>query len=381
MIRAVLFWLCLANVVQAEVRVDRARSFVRDGWWRLEVAFGLSDDTPFRVFTLDEPRRLVIDLADANWSDVDPIDLLEHGRATGVRNLPIGDGWTRTVIDLAEPLVISQAGMTSDTAMTSLTIRLDTATAQEFAAVSGPPVGVPLGVAADTARPGAPTKRDFVVVLDPGHGGLDPGAARDGVFEANLMLLLGQELMAALSDVTDVQAIMTRDSDKFVPLSRRVSIAREAGADIMISLHADALDVDQARGASVYTLNKSGGDAAATRMLERHAQGDLLSGVDLRGQGDRVATVLMDLARQKTGPESAAFADLLVQQMQDRGVRLNARPRRAGQLAVLGGADFPSVLVEAGFLSNAQDLARLRTKEGRAPLVAAIVAAISAWSL
>jgi N-acetylmuramoyl-L-alanine amidase len=194
------------------------------------------------------------------------------------------------------------------------------------------------------------------------------------------MLELGREVADALREVSGVTPVLTRDGDHFVPLNARISHARAAGADLFISLHADALEEDAAQGASVYTLSGDGGDTASRRMVERHERGDLLSGVDLTGQGDRVASVLMDLARQETGPAARRFADLLVQQMQDRGVRLNARARREGQFIVLSAADIPAVLIEAGFLSNAGDRARLTDPAGRAAFVDAIAAAVQDWA-
>jgi len=172
---------------------------------------------------------------------------------------------------------------------------------------------------------------------------------------------------------------MTRDTDTFVPLQRRMTFARQAGASLMISLHADALEEDEARGASVYTLTTAAADAASARMAERHERGDLLGGVDLSDQDDRVATVLMDLARLETLPQSTRFADTLVASLRDAGVRMNSRPRREGRLAVLNAADFASVLVEVGFLSNPRDRERLSSPQGRAPLVAGIVDAVQRW--
>ncbi|MDP5359146.1 MAG: N-acetylmuramoyl-L-alanine amidase, partial [Paracoccaceae bacterium] len=137
-------------------------------------------------------------------------------------------------------------------------------------------------------------------------------------------------------------------------------------------LEDEALEEDEARGATVYTLSADGGDAAAQRIVERHERGDLLAGVDLNAASDRVATALMDLARAETGPAGRRFADALVASMRTEGVRLNARPRREGQFAVLTAADFPSVLIEAGFLSNAEDRAVLATAEGRARIARAV---------
>ena len=194
------------------------------------------------------------------------------------------------------------------------------------------------------------------------------------------MQQLGHELAQALNQLDGVTAVLTRDSDVFVPLDARVSVARAARADLFISLHADALSEDDASGASVYTLSADGGSVASRRMVERHERGDLLAGVDLATQTDRVATVLMGLARSETGPEGRRFADILVKNMQAARVRVNNQPRREGQLAVLSAADFPSVLVEVGFLSNAQDRRDLTDTAGRARLVATIVAAVATFS-
>ena len=128
----------------------------------------------------------------------------------------------------------------------------------------------------------------------------------------------------------------------------------------------------------VYTLAAGAQDRAAAQLVERHARGDLLAGVDLQAQGDRVANALMDLARAETGPAGQRFADNLVAAMRAENVPLNSRPRREGLFAVLSAADFPSVLIEAGFLSNARDRAALESAAGRARIVQAIAVAVAA---
>ncbi|MFQ1700990.1 N-acetylmuramoyl-L-alanine amidase [Loktanella agnita] len=377
MIRLVLAFVLAASGVWAEVRVDPARSVIRDGWWSLRVELGLSDIVPYRVFTLDQPRRLVLDFEGLDWANIAPDQMLEPGRATGLRFGALRPGWSRMVVDLDAPLAVTQAGMFSSDAGADLTVVLERVSAAEFAAKAGPPPDAGGAGLVSQVPDIAPADDTFVVVLDPGHGGIDPGANRDGVQEAEIMLDLAQEIAAALAQ-TGIRVELTRDTDNFVPLSARLTTARAAGADLFISLHADALDKDLAQGASVYTLARDGGDRAARRLVERHERGDLLAGVDLEGTEDRVANVLLDMARAKTGPAGQRFASDLVQQMRDRGVRLNARPLRQGRFVVLGAADFPAVLIEAGFLSNAQDRATLSTPQGRGPLVAAVAGAIRA---
>jgi N-acetylmuramoyl-L-alanine amidase len=380
MIRWFAAFVFCASTVAAQVTVDPERTQVRDGWWTLEVDLGLSDITPYRAFTLDAPRRLVIDFEDLSFEGVTPDTGVSGDRATAVRFGPLRPGWSRMVVDLVEPLVIVEAGMTRTDAGADLKIILEQASAEEFTQDAGAPpdpgwdatVTFDPQVAAEIAQ-----STDFVVVLDPGHGGIDSGADQGGIEEADLMLLLAQEARAKLNEVDGLRAVLTRDDDSFVPLSARLTIARQVGADLFISLHADALEVDEAIGASVYTLARDGGDDAARRIVERHERGDLLAGVDLHGSEDRVATALMDLARAQTGPEGRVFADMLVAELDRAGVLLNTRPRREGQFAVLTAADFPSVLVEVGFLSNAQDRARLASPQGRLQIVQALREAVT----
>ncbi|MGJ8588692.1 MAG: N-acetylmuramoyl-L-alanine amidase [Yoonia sp.] len=375
MIRWLIPFLFIANLAAAQVTVDPERTSVSDGWWTLKVAMGLDRITPYRVFTLDDPRRLVLDLEGASFAGLDAAALLSGDRATDVRFGPLRPGWSRMVVDLAEPLVIAEAGMVRTDAGADLTILLERASAAEFAAAAGAPPdpGWDVVTAFDPdAAAALAASEDFVVVIDPGHGGIDPGAFQGGIKEADLMLILGAELAVMLNAQDGVQAVLTRENDTFVPLSARMTFARQVGADLFISLHADALGEDDVRGASVYTLSSDGGDAAGQRIVERHERGDLLAGVDLNDADDRVATALMDLARARTGPEGKRIADALAASMQSQGVTMNTRPRREGQFVVLTAADFPSVLIEAGFLSNAQDRAFLATPEGRARIARAI---------
>ena len=255
--------------------------------------------------------------------------------------------------------------------------------AEHLAAAGAPPDPEWEIVQNNPADPPAADMPDgpIIVVIDPGHGGIDPGADREGVVEKDVMLQLALELAEAVNRAGDMQAILTRDADIFVSLADRMTIARSAGADLFISLHADALDEDAASGASVYTLTDDAVDQASERMAERHDRGDLLAGVDLSGADDTVATILMDLARLETAPQAARLADALVAGLQQSGAGVNSRPRRAGALAVLNAADFPSVLVEVGFLSSDSDRIALSSADGRARIVTGIVSAIRVWAV
>lgn len=365
-------------------RLDHANSAITDTRQGMVVDLRLSQVVPYRVFTLDDPRRLIVDFREVDWTGTDKTALDQSDIAADVRFGAFQSGWSRLVVDLAEPVVLKAAEMSvnqlDNTANLALILRR--ADASEFADASGVPVSAAWDAA--TAEPSlpAPTPDDgpLTVVLDPGHGGVDPGAIQGGVHEANLMLQLAIEAADALNRTGQVRAILTREADIFVPLEGRMTIARAARADLLISLHADALEVDEARGASIYTLNAEGSDRAAARMAERHDRGDLLAGVDLSDQDDRVATVLMDLARAQTEPQSQRFADKAVAALRAAGARMNSRPRREGRLAVLNAPDFASVLIEVGFLSNARDREMLSTTAGRAPIVNGLVTAVMTWA-
>ena len=374
-----------AQDFSALARLDPAQSQVRDAGEGLNVTLYLSQPVPFRVFTLDEPRRLVLDFREVDWRGASRAALLNADNASDLRFGALRPGWSRMVVDLAEPLTVTLAGMTVDKTdgTARLDVTLDPATADAFADTSGAPPDPDWDALAEQAAtlPPAPPGDDTVrvVVIDPGHGGIDPGAERGGTVEADLMLQLSLELAEALARAGDYRPVLTREADIFVPLNERITIARAAGADLFLSLHADALEDEVTRGASVYTLTEEAADAASQRMAERHERGDLLAGLDLSGQDDTVATVLMDLARLETGPASERLATEIVLGFEDAGARLNSRPRRTAQLAVLGAADFPSVLVEVGFLSNAEDRALIASAEGRAVIVAGLVRAIQRW--
>lgn len=388
MIRALILAVLLAGPVAAQdfsglARVDPAQSRIADAGEGLTVRLSLSQTVPYRVFTLDEPRRLVVDFREVDWSGLIPEDLLVAGRATDLHFGPLRPGWSRLIVDLAGPFAVRQAGLTTGapSGAATLVVALLPTDDATFAAQAGAPDGPEWTALTPSLAPPVRDDGPLTVAIDPGHGGIDPGAMRGEVHEADLMLQLAIEVADAINRTGTLRAVLTRNSDIFVPLEERMTRARAAGAGVMVSLHADALDEDQTRGASVYTLNEEGKDRAAQRMAERHERGDLLAGLDLTGHDDRVATVLMDMARADTAPASHRLADTVVAALRATGAAVNSRPRRDGRLAVLNAADFPSVLLEAGFLSNARDRAALSTPAGRAAIVKALTSALQTWAV
>lgn len=372
-----------AQDLTALARVDPQGSGITDGWWgRTTLALHLSQGVPFRVFTLDDPARLVVDFREADFAGVSSGDLLaQKGRVSAVRFGAFQPGWSRLVAELAEPMLPREIGMpvTEGSGRAILEIDLETVSAETFAAASGTPVD-PGWTPAFLRSSKLPKTDDgrFTVVLDPGHGGIDPGAERDDVAEKDLMLTIARALADELRRA-GVDAVLTRDDDYFVALETRVAIAHQSGGDLFISLHADSLSQGGAHGATVYTLSDAASDAATDHLASRHNRADIIAGADLTGSDDQVASVLLDLARQETEPRSAALARTLVARMKAAGGPMNRRPLREAGFSVLKSADIPSVLIEVGFLSSKRDLANLRDPIWRAVMVGGIAEAILQW--
>jgi N-acetylmuramoyl-L-alanine amidase len=367
-----------AGMAQEGVRLLPGDSAIEDRWRGLEVTLALSGATPWRVFTLDDPRRLVVDLRGVAWDAGDPGAILGGDNAGPVRFGPVRGGWSRLMVELGRPMEVTEAGLAVGEDGARLRLVLGATSEEAFAAAAGPP---PEEGALPAFVPQASSRDDsrFVVAIDPGHGGIDPGAERGGLREAHLMLALGLELAQAV-ELAGMVPVLTRREDVFVPLQERMTLARAGGADVLLSLHADALEEDAAAGASVYTLTQEAVGDASAGMVQRHEGGDLIAGLDLKGQEDEVATALMDLARLDTAPRSERLAAVLAAALGQAGATVNRQPLRRANLAVLKAADFPSVLLEAGSLSDPGDRARLSTPEGRAPVVRGIVAALEAWA-
>ncbi len=217
------------------------------------------------------------------------------------------------------------------------------------------------------------------VVLDPGHGGIDPGAEYDGAVEGDLMLTFARELQEVLLRAGNFKVVLTREGDVFVPLEARVSLARNVGADVFLSLHADALVEGCASGATIYTQSDRASDIASRKLAERHDRADLLAGVDLSDQDDVIATILMELARTETAPRTDKLANALVSGLA-QAVGVHKRPRLSAGFSVLKAPDIPSVLIELGFLSSPRDLQRLRDPEWRKRAAKGVRVALQAWA-
>ncbi|MEO0036047.1 MAG: hypothetical protein RLZZ501_2070, partial [Pseudomonadota bacterium] len=215
-----------------------------------------------------------------------------------------------------------------------------------------------------------------VIVIDPGHGGIDPGAIGvSGIYEKHITLAMARELKAALERGGRYQVYLTRDRDVFIRLRDRVAIARQYGADLFISLHADAVQNPSIRGLSIYTLSQNASDAESQALAEKENKADLIAGVDLSHESADVAGILIDLAQRETMNRSAAFAAEAVDEVGQEFSLLDNTHRFAG-FAVLKAPDVPAVLVEMGYLSNENEEKQLRQPAYRTRLAKAMAHAI-----
>ena len=371
----------IAQDLGALARFEGGR--ISDRWGGAELRLDISQGVPWRVFTLSDPNRLVMDFREVQWGDVDPATLDDADAVINLRTGGYRPGWSRLVAELAEPMRVKTAELITDTTTgrATITVQLGGVDQAEFDSAAGAPRDPrwDLPKPAEVAKVAPRDPNRLMVVLDPGHGGIDPGAERGEVREADLMLTFGRELQDVLRRAGGFDVVMTREGDYFVSLEARVARARNEGADIFISLHADALAEGEARGAAVYTLSDDASDAASAALAERHNRDDLLAGIDLSQSDDRVANVLMSLARLDNAPRSEALAKHMLAGIQNAVGRVHKRPLRSAGFSVLKAADIPSVLLEVGFLSTEEDLKNLSDPIWRQGMAAGIRDGIIAW--
>jgi N-acetylmuramoyl-L-alanine amidase len=260
-----------------------------------------------------------------------------------------------------------------------LVIDVEPSTREAFLAGLAPaPTKVALKPAdAKPARPEPPRKK--VIAIDPGHGGIDPGASGiSGVHEKDITLEAARELKRLLDQTHHFKTVLTRDSDVFLPLRQRVAIARANHADLFISLHADSIEGSRLSGSSVYTLSDKASDAEAAALAAKENKSDSVAGANLGAYPEEVAGILIDLAQRETRNDSMKYAHTLVIQLDESGRVLEHSVRSAG-FAVLKAPDVPSVLLEMGYLSNPGEERELRDPRYRAKLMAAIKRSIELY--
>ncbi|MGF1660679.1 MAG: N-acetylmuramoyl-L-alanine amidase [Rubrimonas sp.] len=357
-----------AGVVAASGGVEAAGA-------TLELRFAGRPAPPHRLGALTDPPRLALDFdgARAFSPELDP-------PAPPVRALRWGlaaPGVSRLIVELDPPALPARPRASREPGGDGrLAFDLRPADAAVFAAFAE---AAPAPEASAAAAPPAPVG-PMVVAIDPGHGGIDPGAARGDLREKDVTLAFAFELAQALREA-GFAPMLTREADVFARLGTRVARARAAGASALLSIHADALGegAGAASGVSVYTLSAQASDAEAALLAERENQVDRLEGGALLGDGADLAQALIDLVRRETQSASQALGAALVAEIGARAPLLSGRPLRSAGFRVLKAPDIPSALIELGFLSSATDRARLSDPDWRARVAAGIAEALKRW--
>lgn len=402
------------------------------------IVLELTKQVAFSAFTLGDPKRVVIDLPEVGWQlPPEPLPaatgvfeklrygLFKPGNSRIVFDIhapaaitqafilePQGGHRYRLVVDLtptspqaflqsvgAQPIRVSgvqpkpasdRPGLAPPPAAVAPAATMTIAKASGADAAAPPPVPSPPATKADAQDQASPFRlaprkpepkqrgAKHVIVIDPGHGGVDPGTIGvSGIYEKHVTLAMARELKKQLEETGRFKVMLTRDRDIFIRLRDRVQIARDAKAELFISIHADTVKNKAIRGPAVYTLSEKASDKEAAELAEKENKADLIAGIDLSHETPEVTNILIDLAQRESMNESARFAAALIGQLKLTTTVLRNTHRFAG-FAVLKAPDVPSVLMELGFLSNPNDERSLRSGKYRAQLATAVAKALDA---
>ena len=382
---AYFFGILLANLLEipqpsAEShigpRVTEVRIWEHPGYTRLVLE--LTSDVKPSILLISNPYRIVLDLPKTEF-----LVPMEQQKKVGViRNYRFGlfkPEVSRLVIDLATPAVVARNFilMPIDGKPYRLVLDFRPASEVEFtaAAVKTRAKETPLEKAIENTDLNYQENADkkYTIVVDAGHGGVDPGAiGKNGFYEKTVALAAAIELKGALEQFDNYRVVLTRSTDVYLPLKQRVAIARQVAADLFISIHADSIKNQNIRGGHVYTLSEKASDKAAQALAEKENQSDVIAGFDLEEHPADVSSILVSLAQRETNNSSARAANSIVDEWKARGLTLLRKPHRQAGFAVLKAPDIPSVLVELGFLSNREEAYMLSNAATRLPLIEAL---------
>jgi N-acetylmuramoyl-L-alanine amidase len=346
----------------------------------------LTQKIDVRAFTIADPYRVVIDIPQVNFQF--PPKTGEHSRGV-IKAFRFGlvmKGRSRIVVDVTGPVRVTRAFVVDPAEGQPARLVVDVTpvdreTFLRAAAIDNrlPRLAEPLVPHDDPAKAAGDTRP--VIVLDPGHGGIDTGThAPSGEHEKNLVLEFATVLREKLEKTGKYHVVMTRSDDTFVPLADRVRFARSRQAQLFISIHCDALarGGGSADGATIYTLSDQASDAEAQRLADAENRADIIAGVNLAAEPDDIADILIDLAQRETKSFSAAFARSVATELKS-AARLHKNPLRSAGFRVLKAPDVPSVLIELGYVSNAADLRQLVSDRWRSRASEAVTQAVHTY--
>jgi N-acetylmuramoyl-L-alanine amidase len=329
------------------------------------VVFDLTGAFEHNLFTLADPYRVVIDIKDTRKSDAIAISRRTTNLMSGLRSASKGSGRLRVVLDLQGKVRPRSFALKPDGKSGHRLV-------VDLHATDLSPTPIKTNQQQRKKR-----KDHFVIAIDPGHGGRDPGAiGKRGTREKDIALAVGKKLKALVNRTPGYKAILTRDADRYVTLRNRVKKARDVEADIFVSLHADAFHKSHVKGASVYALSLSGASSEAARWAaKKENSSDLIGGISLDDKDDLIASVLLDLSQTATIQDSLELGSDVLSQI-GKVSRLNNKKVQQAGFAVLKAPDMPSILIETAFLSNPSEEQKLRSPKHQQKLAKAVFSGV-----
>lgn len=356
----------------------------------IRLVFDANAKFNYNVFTLTSPKRLVIDTQNIDISPEILNNLPENPYVNNVRAGITVDSGVRIVFDLSRPVVIKKTFMLAPQSNFKWRLAIDVqeVSESEFLSKVGASHAKNSGEYVSKSSSSSKNKpinnskdksRKRIIVIDAGHGGIDPGAiGYSGTYEKNITLSMAKELKAILDKKGKYKVYLTRSYDIFIPLRERVNISRRHNADLFISIHADSAKNRKATGLSVYTLSEAASDKEAAALAEKENKADIIAGINFADHSKDVNDILLSMAQRETNNYSAEFATLLSTRM-SKIVKTVSNTHRFAGFAVLKAPDVPSVLLELGYLSNKYEEKQLKQKSYRQKLAIAASAAIDKY--
>jgi len=354
---------------------------------RMRIVVNFNRDPDFRWFVMKAPHRLVVDMPEAGFS-FDAEDLAARGMVASVDYGNLGQGRSRIIVSFDGPFAVERLDLLANESDDGFRLVADIAASSEAAFDRAMAEQVETTASTRTTpkadrlgKIAMPGDRRFRVVVDPGHGGADTGAEGEtGTLEKTITLAFALELKQELERSGQFDVFLTRDRDLFLRLDERVRIAQQHEADLFISIHADAIRLKAVRGATVYTVADKASDAEAAAKAIRENLADAIAGVAVEEENQEVADILADLIRRETQSFSIRFARSLVGELSAAIRMIPTNPHRFAGFRVLRAPDIPSVLLELGYLSNAEDEALMRDPEWREQAARRIVEAVGVFA-
>ena len=378
----------LAQVVSIEDYPDVMDARVSATAERARLIIDLSGPTEFAIATLDNPNRIAIDVKAFEVKILAPADVAGDGLVSSYSVEMAEKGRARTLLTLDKPALVQQAYMMEAVADQPARLVVDLIPTDEMTFNAKVAADLAASVANQGAVPettstdpgthaAAAAETRPLVVLDPGHGGIDNGAsAPNGVHEKEITLTFALQLQKVLMETGHFDVALTREDDAYLTLNQRVDLARQNKADLFISLHADSFQEPEIRGASVYTRDENATDVLDKVLADGENRYDIVAGFALPQATPAVMDILVDLMRREMRKSSFLAAEAIVHQLEP-SVALRRFPVRQADFFVLQAPDVPSVLVELGFLSNAADIANLQQSDWRDRVVNALARGIA----